>query len=74
MTDGEEHGDERTGAAASHGPDRGWPTFELRCIIEDRDEHPDRCVVYPRDADDVEVSSRWIAATDGSYLDLDSVR
>lgn len=60
--------------ASAHDVREGWPTFDLRCVIEDREQHPDRCVIYPRDADDVEVSKRWIAAAEGSFLDLESVR
>lgn len=76
MPDGEEPSD---GAADAEPPvprdvRRGWPTFALQCVIEDREHHPDRCVIYPREADETAVSSRWIAATEGSYLDLEAVR
>lgn len=76
MPDGEEPAD---GYADPEPPGaryvrRGWPTFALQCIIEDREHHPDRCVIYPRNADESEVSTRWIAAAEGSYLDLEAVR
>lgn len=41
--------------------------------VENPDE-PDECAIFPRDAGEDELETAWIAAQDGAFVDLESVR
>lgn len=51
-----------------------WPTFDLRCAVESRENAPDRCVVYPADAAESEIETLWLAAAEDSFLSVEDLR
>ncbi|MFC7047104.1 hypothetical protein ACFQH6_18430 [Halobacteriaceae archaeon GCM10025711] len=54
------------------GPE--WPHDELEHVIEAYDDHPDRCIIYPRDLKHEEDITEWVAAREGSFVDPDGMR
>ncbi|UPW01416.1 hypothetical protein M0R88_04765 [Halorussus gelatinilyticus] len=47
---------------------------DLRAVVEERDDRPDECTLYPPDADDEALVAEWITAEEGSFVDLDEMR
>ncbi|SEP21566.1 hypothetical protein SAMN04487948_12223 [Halogranum amylolyticum] len=50
------------------------PAAEYRAEITEYDDSPDECTVYPADAEEWELMTRWITAREGSYVDLEEMR
>jgi hypothetical protein len=46
----------------------------LQVIVEKYDERPDQCTIFPSQSDGVERMSTWITATEGSFVDLQTMR
>lgn len=49
-------------------------TGELDHVTVANDDGPDECVLFPQEASDAELMTTWIAAFEGSYVDLESAR
>ncbi|ELZ07497.1 MULTISPECIES: DUF7511 domain-containing protein [Natrialba] len=47
---------------------------ELDHVRIDNGDSPDECAIFPADAPEEELMSNWIAATQGSFVDLESIR
>ncbi|WP_311170678.1 DUF7511 domain-containing protein [Halobellus ordinarius] len=49
---------------------------EQTCLarIEEYDDAPDECTIYPADATPAELTTTWISATEESYVALDAMR
>ncbi|MFB6252399.1 MAG: hypothetical protein ABEI27_12080 [Halobellus sp.] len=47
-----------------------------RCVarIEEYDDAPDVCTLYPADATPLELPTTWISAKEGSYVSLEEMR
>lgn len=67
------HGPDDEPASASRIRD-GWPTFDLRYVVEARDGRADRCTIYPADAGDCEAATQWLAADEGGFLSVEEIR
>ncbi|WP_208023552.1 DUF7511 domain-containing protein [Halorussus pelagicus] len=48
--------------------------FGLRAVVEEHDERPDECTLFPPAADDEVLVTEWITAEEGSYIDCDEMR
>lgn len=46
----------------------------LAAVVEERDSAPDECTIYPVDAADEELVTKWITAEEGSFVELDAMR
>ncbi len=46
----------------------------LQAIVEKYEERPDQCTIFPSQTDGVERMSTWITATEGSFVDLQTIR
>ncbi|MFB6129515.1 MAG: hypothetical protein ABEJ28_01685 [Salinigranum sp.] len=51
-----------------------WPTFDLEFAVEADDSGREQCTVFPRETPDEDVLTTWIAAEEGSYMNLWEVR
>ncbi|ELY99268.1 hypothetical protein C481_15495 [Natrialba asiatica DSM 12278] len=47
---------------------------ELDHVRIDNGDSPDECAIFPAEAPEEELMSNWIAATQGSFVDLESIR
>lgn len=59
------------GVTGNHGV-RG-ATIRLQATVVEYEDGPDECTIYPNGVSEVERMTTWISATEGSYVDLDSV-
>jgi hypothetical protein len=50
------------------------PAAELRAEIVEYDDAPNECTIFPTDAQEWELMTRWITAAEGSYVDLEAMR
>lgn len=48
------------------------PVLEVRLAVYD--DAPDECTLAPRDAEGVELMSRWITAAEGSFVAVEEMR
>ncbi|SDY36394.1 hypothetical protein SAMN04487946_11291 [Halobellus clavatus] len=72
----------KTMSTNSHLPDPATPDDQTdtptdrRCVarIEEYDDAPDECTLYPADATPSELPTTWISAKEGSYVSLDEMR
>ncbi|SFB71225.1 hypothetical protein SAMN05444422_101397 [Halobiforma haloterrestris] len=48
--------------------------FELDHVTVENDNAPDECAVFPRAASEEELMTNWIAAHEGAFVDLESMR
>lgn len=55
-------------------PDRGERDRTLAARFADYEDGPAECTLYPRDASGVDLMSRWITASEGSYVPLDEMQ
>jgi hypothetical protein len=62
--------DDRT----QQSPDLHHPAADYRAEIVEYDDAPDECTIYPADAQEWELMTRWITAREGSYVDLEEMR
>ncbi|WP_049912740.1 DUF7511 domain-containing protein [Natrialba hulunbeirensis] len=62
--------------APSTHPDRDGPspTIELDHVTIENGSQADECAIFPADAPEEELMTNWVAALEGSFVDLDSVR
>lgn len=56
----------------NRSPDEQTPA--LQAEILEHDGRLDECTLFPRDADEEERQTQWIAALEGSYLDASEFR
>lgn len=58
----------------SHGrpPDERTPV--LRAEVLEHDDRLDECTLFPHDVDEEERRTKWIAALEGSYVDVEAFR
>jgi len=71
-----------TDVAFPNSDDCSLPTEEspsdrpsgLRAVVEEHDERPDECTLFPRGADDEALVTEWITAEEGSYVNCDEMR
>ncbi|UPV75367.1 hypothetical protein M0R89_04695 [Halorussus limi] len=68
-----------TDAAPPNSDRRTVPTADespadLRAVVEERDDGPDECTIYPPAADDEALVTEWITAEAGSYVALREIR
>ena len=54
------------------GADRPEPIRVAR--IESYDDAPDECTIYPADATAADLTTTWITAREGSFVQLDEMR
>jgi len=43
-------------------------------VVEEYDDRPDQCTIYPRGSSGVDRMSTWISAREGSFLALEDAR
>lgn len=55
-------------------PEDEEESVELRADVTDRDDGPAECTIWPQNAAGDELLTKWIVATEGSYVSLDEVR
>jgi len=55
------------------GPGPGDPVLPIAVVARQADG-PDRCTMFPDDVTDSERQSRWLTATEGSFVALPDVR
>lgn len=48
--------------------------IELDHVTVENDNAPNECAVFPRAASEEELLTNWIAAHEGGYVDLESMR
>lgn len=51
-----------------------WPVFDIEFLIEGDDEGGDQCTLYPRRADDEQMATAWVTASEGSFVSLAETR
>lgn len=47
---------------------------ELRSRIVEYEDRPNECTLYPADADPGELTTTWLTASEGTYLDATRCR
>lgn len=47
---------------------------DLRAVVEEHDDGPDECTLFPPEADDESLVAEWITAEEGSYVALGEMR
>ncbi|ELY93571.1 hypothetical protein C482_19274 [Natrialba chahannaoensis JCM 10990] len=68
-------GDTESTAQSTH-PDRDGPspTIELDHVTIENGSQANECAIFPADAPEEELMTNWIAAIEGSFVALDSMR
>jgi hypothetical protein len=56
--------DDRDPASAAH------PASDLRFVSVEYDDGPDRCTIHPPDPDPATVTTTWLTADRGDFVDL----
>lgn len=54
---------------ADSGPDQ-----EYKAVVERYETQPNQCTIFRTDVGDAELTTTWITANEGSYVDLALVR
>lgn len=54
----------------THTPD----VWRLDHVTVENEHAPDECAIFPREASDEELTTNWIAALEGSFLTLETMR
>ena len=49
------------------------PTVELDHVVVKNDDGPDECAIFPSEAAETELLTAWISASEGAYVDLESM-
>ncbi len=55
-------------------PPTDEPTLEIDHITVENDDDPNECALFPATASEAELTTTWISAQEGSYIDLESIR
>jgi hypothetical protein len=71
MSDAEDRGHERRSRAWTP---RDAPPIDYRAVVEEYDDAPDECTIFPRSAKAESVTTEWITAREGSFVALADVR
>lgn len=56
------------------GPDPDEPSAELDHVTIENETAPDECAIFPSRATEDELAGNWISASEGSFVDLESIR
>lgn len=43
-------------------------------VTVENEDFPDECVIFPHDATETELRTRWIVASEGGFVGLESMR
>jgi hypothetical protein len=58
--------------------DRGDAPYDdglsLHAVVEEYDDAPDECTIYPREANGVDRMATWISAREPAFVDLRKTR
>ncbi|WP_152529790.1 DUF7511 domain-containing protein [Candidatus Halobonum tyrrellensis] len=65
--------DSRTGSTPAPDASRPAPT-DLRATVVRYEGEPDRCTVFPDDADDAAITTHWLSANADCFVPLDDLR
>lgn len=57
------------GGEAAHGD-----SITLEHVTVEYENAPGACTVYPRDCSEADLTTRWITAKEGSFVDLEERR
>jgi hypothetical protein len=67
-----EHCDPASARDDRRDDDRHTPS--VVATVEEHDEGPAECTLFPCNVDGVELMTTWITAQEGSFVDLESMR
>jgi len=71
MSDAE---DREAGRRPGTWTSRDGPPIDCRAVIEEYDDAPDECTIFPCSAKAESVTTEWITAREGSFVALADVR
>lgn len=59
---------------SQHGNGQEVSAQQLQAIVEKYEDRPDQCTIFPSANEGVERMSTWVTASEGSFVDIQTMR